>query len=372
MLRRAVAEPVPALSQSLRRADMPLPGRYVQSTWAIARTVSDIPGQRIRRGAERRDQAGALLREHGRQADAGLVIDPADGSALSPRLSAGQRVEFLPGLSVVGNRHADAVAAESFGFVVFVAMRTAAGPLRRSCAATDPAELPLVLITCVDRATLAECSRESVRPQRRSAVRHRGVRRIVREPRRSRSAPSRPQERSTITGTARARRRFTRRPFSPTRFRACISCAAWNRPIPSFTPALLRELRHDRSRPLALCMTLFRRLYSPSLANAIRTTGFRHGERPRRRAITSTSPAARSSTPSAAWRAVSAGTTRRAMPRKSNALGRRPIAEAEVAARLRTLTGLEHLLPAVSGATAVENALKLALVAQFPSGTSWP
>jgi acetylornithine/succinyldiaminopimelate/putrescine aminotransferase len=40
--------------------------------------------------------------------------------------------------------------------------------------------------------------------------------------------------------------------------------------------------------------------------------------------------------------------------------------EAEVAARLRDLTGLECMLPAVSGATAVENALKVALVAQFP------
>jgi len=40
--------------------------------------------------------------------------------------------------------------------------------------------------------------------------------------------------------------------------------------------------------------------------------------------------------------------------------------EAELAARLRNLTGLDCMVPAVSGATAVENALKLALVAQFP------
>src|SRR5262249_33253739 len=38
----------------------------------------------------------------------------------------------------------------------------------------------------------------------------------------------------------------------------------------------------------------------------------------------------------------------------------------EVAARLGALTGLEFALPAVSGGTAVENALKIALVAQFP------
>jgi acetylornithine/succinyldiaminopimelate/putrescine aminotransferase len=39
---------------------------------------------------------------------------------------------------------------------------------------------------------------------------------------------------------------------------------------------------------------------------------------------------------------------------------------AELTSRLRELTGLEYLLPAVSGASAVENALRLALVAQFP------
>jgi acetylornithine/succinyldiaminopimelate/putrescine aminotransferase len=38
----------------------------------------------------------------------------------------------------------------------------------------------------------------------------------------------------------------------------------------------------------------------------------------------------------------------------------------ELAGRLRQLTGLECLLPAVSGASAVENALKVALVAQWP------
>jgi acetylornithine/succinyldiaminopimelate/putrescine aminotransferase len=38
----------------------------------------------------------------------------------------------------------------------------------------------------------------------------------------------------------------------------------------------------------------------------------------------------------------------------------------ELTARLRGLTGLENSLPAVSGATGVENGLKLALVAQFP------
>jgi len=40
--------------------------------------------------------------------------------------------------------------------------------------------------------------------------------------------------------------------------------------------------------------------------------------------------------------------------------------QTELQERLRDLTGLDHVLPAVSGGTAVENALKLALVARFP------
>ena len=43
-----------------------------------------------------------------------------------------------------------------------------------------------------------------------------------------------------------------------------------------------------------------------------------------------------------------------------------PAVEAELGNRLRDLTGLGSFLPAVSGASAVENALKVALVAQFP------
>jgi acetylornithine/succinyldiaminopimelate/putrescine aminotransferase len=46
--------------------------------------------------------------------------------------------------------------------------------------------------------------------------------------------------------------------------------------------------------------------------------------------------------------------------------GANPAVAAELRRRLHDLTGLEFYLPAVSGATAVENALKIALVAQFP------
>ena len=49
-----------------------------------------------------------------------------------------------------------------------------------------------------------------------------------------------------------------------------------------------------------------------------------------------------------------------------NALDSVPDCRAEVSARLQQLTGLQHHVPAVSGGSAVEHALKLALIAQHP------
>ena len=115
------------------------------------------------------------------------------------------------------------------------------------------------------------------------------------------------------------------------------------------------NVRHD----------LFRQLYSPSLARLIRTTGFDtadiraegdfivlNGQRIFD-AVSGVACSVRGHNP-------------HAYTKEMKALGKLADCQAEVKARLRALTGLEHVLPAVSGATAVENALKIALVAQFP------
>src|SRR5262249_48612503 len=109
---------------------------------------------------------------------------------------------------------------------------------------------------------------------------------------------------------------------------------------------------------------LFRRLYSPSLSDAIAATGFDKGEvrasgdfvnADGRQVFDGVSGVACSvrghhpPTPAAEVDALADADS-----------------EAELARRLRELTGLECMAPAVSGASAVESALKIALVAQFP------
>jgi acetylornithine/succinyldiaminopimelate/putrescine aminotransferase len=121
--------------------------------------------------------------------------------------------------------------------------------------------------------------------------------------------------------------------------------------------AILADLgvRHD----------LFKRLYSPSLAKTIRTAGFEtHDVRAAgdfalvdgQRIFDAVSGVACS------IRGHNPGT----YVEEIEAMGGPADCEAELATRLRDLTGLDCFVPAVSGATAVENALKLALVAQYP------
>jgi acetylornithine/succinyldiaminopimelate/putrescine aminotransferase len=111
-------------------------------------------------------------------------------------------------------------------------------------------------------------------------------------------------------------------------------------------------------------MNLFRRLYSPSLANAIAATGF---DTPNIRA--------EGNFVFADGRKVFDGVSGVACsvrghnpPHYAEEIAALAEVDCETAVntQLRELTGLEHLLPAVSGASAVEIALKLALVAQFP------
>ena len=116
---------------------------------------------------------------------------------------------------------------------------------------------------------------------------------------------------------------------------------------------------------LPLRMRLFRRLYSPSLANAIKATGF---DTPNIRA--------EGSFVFVDGRQVFDGVSGVAC----SVRGHNPPTyaeemaaladvdcEMELATRLRDLTGLEHMLPAVSGGErGRKRALKVALVAQFP------
>jgi len=274
----------------------------------------------------------------------GLVIDPTD--RLGPFASAG-RVVFLPGLTIVGSGDAVVPQGESFGFVVM----------------TDPdQEAPPNIglqIMCVDRAGLAK-----VRVRQKRAAKPDVV--VFDESFVNRDVPfgafaarkdlydhwNRPAK-STFHSTT-----FQPNTVSTLHFMRCLE-----KDDPEFHAQVVDELRSIDADP-DLRMKLFRRLYSPSLARAIAATGFNV---PKIRAegafvfvdgrkvfdgVSGVACSVRGHNPPTYADEMSALTD--------------VDCEMELTTRLQALTGLGCVLPAVSGAGAVENALKVGLVAQFP------
>jgi acetylornithine/succinyldiaminopimelate/putrescine aminotransferase len=133
---------------------------------------------------------------------------------------------------------------------------------------------------------------------------------------------------------------------------------------PEFHAEVFAELKSIEQYP-DVCKSLLRDLYSPFLAKAITSLGldvagvtaFGHYITARGRKIfdgvAGVACSVRGHNPSTYVREV-------------QELGEEPDYEQQVSAILSDATGLEHLVPAVSGASAVENALRIALTAQFP------
>jgi acetylornithine/succinyldiaminopimelate/putrescine aminotransferase len=143
-----------------------------------------------------------------------------------------------------------------------------------------------------------------------------------------------------------------------------VSTLHFMRCLAAADAAFHESLASDLARIASAPAEMFRLLYSPSLYRLIRTAGF-DGDvlaagdsvivdgRPILDAVSGVACSVRGHNP----------------PTYTADLAALPSAdecEAELARRLRDLTGLACMVPAVSGATAVENALKLALVAQYP------
>jgi acetylornithine/succinyldiaminopimelate/putrescine aminotransferase len=138
----------------------------------------------------------------------------------------------------------------------------------------------------------------------------------------------------------------------------------------------LQEVLTDRDRR----GDWFRRFYSPSLYRLIRATGFDTtnvratgsfviaGDRTLFDAVSGVACSQRGHNPAtyAAEMKALGSVPGPGGPDKAIPAGPDSSHEGELRRRLRDLTGLELFLPAVSGATAVENALKVALVAQYP------
>jgi acetylornithine/succinyldiaminopimelate/putrescine aminotransferase len=125
--------------------------------------------------------------------------------------------------------------------------------------------------------------------------------------------------------------------------------------------AELERIHHDPAR----CASLLENLYSPSLARAISTIGFdtldvrasgHYIVAEKRRVFDGVAGVACSLR----------GHNPPAYPEELENLEDVADCHQAVRERLQELTGLENMLPAVSGASAVENALKIGLVAQYP------
>ncbi len=329
----------------------------------------------------------------------GLIFDPADrltGFAFA-ELAGGARVPFLPGLRIAGSED---LSRETGTLGLGLDSRTFNGragsqatginPLGLVAGANDLLEKHAdaireivrryapVVITCVDRDSLA------VLRGRSPGILHEIVPDIV------------VFDESFVDHAV---------PFSAFAARKSV-IACWNRPgkatfhSTTFQPNTISTLHfmrcladadpefHARYREhfervlteVSRRGDWFRRYYNPSLYRLIRATGFNTSDvrasgsfvhvddRPVFDAVSGVACSFRGHNPAAYADEMQALELERSAG-KQDAAGSADEevgVEFELRDRLRNLTGLEFYLPAVSGASAVENALKIALVAQSP------
>jgi acetylornithine/succinyldiaminopimelate/putrescine aminotransferase len=339
--------------------------RYVQTTWVTQR---DHYQTFLANGFDEALSGAIKLarfctRWAGRPTT-GVIFDPDGrlGPYAAAQLSGRGKVEFVPGLVVFGQAGApDLEASGPCDYVVLVGAET----LHRHTEVIHKVlrrDAPLV-ITCVDRAALTALRRGA------SGVLHEVIPDIVlfdesfvghavpfsafTARRKLYDQWNRPGK-TTFHSTT-----FQPNTIASLHFMRCLAAHD-----PEFHAALAPELSSIHS-DLDVRRDLFRRLYSPSLYRAIRATRFDTAEvrasgafvivegRPIFDGVSGVACSVRGHNPASYIAELESAGEQREV-------------EAEVTSRLRGLTGLAHALPAVSGATAVENALKLALVAQHP------
>jgi acetylornithine/succinyldiaminopimelate/putrescine aminotransferase len=314
-----------------------------------------------------------------------VILDPADRLAgfADMELAGGERVEFLPGIRVIGRKPLDGAGGE-FDFESI----GHPGQAGDAAAVIDP----LVLVAGADRLLIkhAEAIHRLVRRDKPAIITcvDRGtldaLRRGARGPLREIDPDVVVFDESFVAGavpfgafTARrslfaAWNRTGKSTFHTTTFqpntistRHFMSCLADE--DPGFLGRHAEELRRlagDRSRR----SDAFRRYYNPALHRLIRAAGFETTDvqaagsfvvvngRPIFDVVGGVACSIRGHNPPSY-----ADEIKSPPPPGDNASP-----ETELQDRLRELTGLGFVLPAVSGATAVENALKVALVATFP------
>jgi acetylornithine/succinyldiaminopimelate/putrescine aminotransferase len=342
--------------------------RYIQTTWPAHTTRHASFQTFIANGFDEALSGAIKLARYcasiaGRPTT-GLILDGDDRLApFAAATAIGGKVEFLPGLVILRRNEqlgSAAVSDQSFDFVVLVAGESGMDPIDETVLRWIRKNAALVIM-CVNRGTLAalrcEASDHTLPPDivvfDESFVNH-DVPFGAFTARKTLYDVWNRSDKSTFHSTT-----FQPNTIASLHFMRCLE-----QDDPEFHLSLMHDLRlieHD----IELRKKLFRSLYSPSLARAISMTGF---DTPNIRATGDFVYAdGRKVFDGVSGVACSIrGHNPNTYAEEMLALADVPDGEAEVASRLRKLTGLEHLLPAVSGASAVENALKVALVAQSP------
>ena len=344
-------------------------GQYVQSTWPRS---GDHPYQSFLANSFDEALGGSIkLARYCASVDerpaTGLVIDPVGrlGPFAGAPATGGAWVEFLPGLVVVRRPeelHAAVTSPERFGFVALVPsaedhLDEFAGHLRKLARRDTP-----LVITCVERASLAELRRTGAGILQEMAPDivvfdesfvNRDVPFAAFTARRALYDHWNRPGKTTFHSTT-----YQPNTISSLHFLRCLASGdpEFHREVVPF----LERLHSD----LGLRAQWFRRSYSPSLGKAIRSTGFETADI--RAAGEFVHAAGRKVFDCVGGVACSIRGHNPATYVEEMKELEGVDCRAEVAARLRNLTGLECVLPAVSGATAVENALKIALVTQYP------
>lgn len=289
----------------------------------------------------------------------GLIIDP--NGRLGPFVStpvADGRIEFVPGLVVAG---AESAPAGPFGFVVLIG---AGGDLERHAETVRAAvRQGALLITCVDRPALAAMRRSST-----GLLRELTPDVVVFDE--SFAGNEVPFGAFTAKKTLYdhwnkpARSTFHSTTFQPN----TLSSLHFVRCLERDDPGTFLSLREDLARAevdLTYRGKLFRGLYSPSLHKAARLLGCETADVRAAGAYVHVDGRAIFDCVSGVACSVR-GHNPSEYVRELAALPGAAEVEAELTARLSALTGLGNVLPAVSGASAIESALKMALVAQHP------
>jgi acetylornithine/succinyldiaminopimelate/putrescine aminotransferase len=346
--------------------------RYVQTTWGgPAGARGDYQSFLANGFDEALSGAIKLARYSARVAcrpTAGLVLDPAGrlGPYAAASHAGGDKVGFVPGLVVVGRDYDPGTALASggpFGLVVLVACGEAmldeyADAVRERIRRDAP-----LVIACVDRSGLTALRRETAGLLRELApdiviFDESFVDRAL--PFSAFTARKALYDHWNRPGKA----TFHSTTYQPNTISSLHFVRCLERADPEFHASIAQDLQRIHT-DLRVRGDLFRRLYSPALYRLIRATGFNTADvwaagdfvhvngQPIFDAVSGVACSVRGHNPST-------------YSAEMEELGSLPDGEAQLAARLRDLTGLDGMLPAVSGATAVENALKIALLTQFP------